>query len=202
MDQPFSQESAIDAWFGSEAQFNSLYPEDIRLMSRRQWTPLLVAKKAAAFLRTGPGIKILDIGSGVGKFCLAAAYYNPDVAFIGIEQRSYLTDHANCALEKLALKNVSFINGNFTELNFKDYQHFYFYNSFYENIAEKEQIDQDIPCSTALFEHYSHCLYKQLKEAKKGTRLVTYHSVETEIPEEYHIVQSEINDYLKFWIKV
>jgi hypothetical protein len=202
MDQPLSQECAIDAWFSSEAQFNALYPEPIRQKTRRHWTPLLVAQKAAAFLRTGPGEKILDIGSGCGKFCLAAAYYQPDTQYIGVEQRTYLTEEANTALKKLGLKNVSFLTANITEITFKDYQHFYFYNSFYENLAETEKIDQAIPFSKELFDQYSYYLYKQLREAKKGTRLVTYHSMETEVPGEYQIVQSEINDYLKFWIKV
>jgi len=32
----------------------------------------------------------LDIGSGVGKFCLAGAYYKPSASFFGVEQRKDL----------------------------------------------------------------------------------------------------------------
>lgn len=202
MEQPLSPDCAIDSWFSSDAQFNTLFPEPIRKMTRRHWTPLLVAQKAAAFLRTGPGVKILDIGSGCGKFCLAAGYYYPDTQFTGVEQRAYLTEVANTALKTLGLKNITLLTANITEINFKDYHHFYFYNSFYENLAETEKIDQAIPFSKELFEQYSYYLYKQLREARKGTRLVTYHSVETEIPDEYQIVQTDVNDYLKCWIKV
>jgi hypothetical protein len=202
MEQPSSPDCAIDSWFNSDAQFNTLYPEPIRKMTRRHWTPLLVAQKAAAFLRTGPGVKILDIGSGCGKFCLAAGYYYPDTLFTGVEQRAYLTEEANTALKTLGLNNVSFLTANITDIAFRDYQHFYFYNSFYENLAETEKIDQDIPFSKDLFDQYSYFLYKQLREARKGTRLVTYHSVETEIPDEYQIVQTDVNDYLKCWIKI
>ena len=202
MEQPLSPDCAIDSWFSSDAQFNTLFPEPIRKMTRRHWTPLLVAHKAAAFLRTGPGVKILDIGSGCGKFCLAAGYYYPDTQFTGVEQRAYLTEVAGTALKTLGLKNVNLLTANITEIAFKDYHHFYFYNSFYENLAETEKIDQAIPFSKELFEQYSYYLYKQLREARKGTRLVTYHSVETEIPDEYQIVQTDVNDYLKCWIKV
>lgn len=202
MEQPSSPDCAIGSWFSSDAQFNTLYPEPIRKMTRRHWTPLLVAQKAAAFLRTGKGTKILDIGSGCGKFCLAAGYYYPDTQFIGVEQRAYLTEEANAALQKLSLKNVQFLTANITAINFKDYQHFYFYNSFYENLAETEKIDEAIPFSKELFDQYSYYLYKQLHEARKGTRLVTYHSVESEIPDEYQIVQTDVNDYLKCWIKI
>lgn len=202
MDQPSTSHCDISNWFSSDTHFNTLYPESIRQKSRRQWTPLLVAEKAAAFLRTGAGSRILDIGSGCGKFCLAAGYYFPDTTFIGVEQRAYLTDEANKALATLQLKNVSFHTANITNIVLKDFQHFYFYNSFYENLAETEKIDEDIPFSKELFKAYNYYLYRQLRLCRKGTRLVTYHSAETEIPDEYQIVQTDINDYLKCWIKI
>lgn len=202
MDQPPLPDCAISEWFSTDAQFNTLYPLPLRQMARRQWTPLLVAEKAAAFLRTGPGTHILDIGSGCGKFCLAAGYYFPDTKFTGVEQRAYLTDEANKALQKLQLKNVSFQTANITEISFKAYQHFYFYNSFYEHLAESEKIDQEIPFSKERFDEYSYFLYRQLHQSRKGTRLVTYHSVETEIPDSFQVVQTDINGYLKCWIKI
>lgn len=200
--EPGSQAVGADYWFSSETQFNALYPEAIRQMTRRHWTPMLVARQAADFLNTHQGVRILDIGSGVGKFCLAAAHYHPDAEFVGIEQRPALVQHAQIALQTLGLGNVQFLTGNFRDLDFKTYQHFYFYNSFYENIAGQDLIDREVDCSSDLFNQYSYCLFKKLREAPEGTRLVTYHSLETEIPENYHLVKSAINDYLKFWIKV
>ena len=48
--------------------FNTIYPEEIRKLSRKHWTPVAVAKMAAEFLVVRPGIKVLDIGSGAGSF--------------------------------------------------------------------------------------------------------------------------------------
>jgi len=191
-----------ESWFSSDAHFNQLYPSSIRLLAQRHWTPLVVARKAANFLAAESNVKILDIGSGVGKFCLAAAHYKPKAFYYGIEQRKRLTNHADAAKEMLVVENVSFINGNFTQIDFRSYDHFYFYNSFYENIVGTDKIDNSIDYSLELFNYYNRYLYKQLEQKPSGTRLASFHSLEDEIPQGYHIVGSEMNDLLKFWIKI
>lgn len=80
----------MNNWFSSDIQFHLLYPPSMQRLARRHWTPLTVAQQAAQFLAPNDGVRILDIGSGVGKFCLSAAYYNPNALFYGIEQRKNL----------------------------------------------------------------------------------------------------------------
>jgi tRNA G46 methylase TrmB len=80
----------IKDWFASDILFNSLYPDSIQSLAQKHWTPLDVAKKAADFLAVSHEVKILDIGSGSGKFCLTAAYHHPDINFYGVEQRKNL----------------------------------------------------------------------------------------------------------------
>ncbi len=191
-----------DIRFSSDEQFNQLYPASIELLSRRHWTPLNIARKAAAFLAVENNVRILDIGSGAGKFCLAAAYYRPKAFYSGVEQRKNLIDHAETALEMLGLENVSFIHGNFTQLDFRKYDHFYFYNSFYENLVGTDKIDENIDYSPELYNYYNRYLYKSLDQKPAGTRLATFHSLQDEIPPDYHVVGSEINNLLKFWIKI
>lgn len=67
--------------FQTDEQFHELYPLSIATLAKRHWTPLAVAQKAARFLATNNGVRILDIGSGVGKFCLSAAYFVPGARF-------------------------------------------------------------------------------------------------------------------------
>jgi len=189
-------------WFGSDTQFNQLYPSSIQLLAQRHWTPLLIARKAANFLAAENNVRILDIGSGVGKFCLAAAHYKPKALYYGIEQRKKLVTHAESAKETLRLENVSFLNGNFTQVDFRKYNHFYFYNTFYENISGTDKIDNSIDYSLELYNYYNRYLYKQLEQKPSGTRLASFHSLEDEMPDGYHIVGSEMNDLLKFWIKL
>lgn len=189
-------------WMASDQLFNQLYPSSIGRLAKRHWTPLSVAQKAACFLAAEKEAKILDIGSGVGKFCLAAAYYKTNAFYYGVEQRRSLIDHAEGARIMLGLDNISFIHGNFTQLDFRDYDHFYFYNSFYENLAGTDRIDDSIDYSGELYNYYNRYLYKQLDQKPAGTRLVTFHSLEDEVPASYHVVQTEMDNLLKFWIKI
>ena len=192
----------IDNFFSSDMQFNQLYPAHVQLLAQRHWTPLAVAQKAADFLAAESKIKILDIGSGVGKFCLAAAHHKPDARYYGIEQRKELVRYAEIAKKKLCIENVSFLNGNFTQIDFRKYDHFYFYNSFYENLTGTEKIDNSIDYSMELFNYYNRYLYKQLELKPVGTRVASFHSLEDELPQGYQLVGSAMNDLLKFWIKL
>ena len=191
-----------ESWFSSDEQFDQLYPPPVQLLARKHWTPLSVARKAAEFLAAENDVRILDIGSGVGKFCLGAAYYKPKAFYYGIEQRRSLIHHAESAREMLKLENISFIHGNFTQLDLKNYDHFYFYNSFYENLVDNNRIDDSIDYSAELFNYYNRYLNKQLEQMPAGTRLATFHSLEDEVPNSYHVVGSAMDNVLKFWIKV
>lgn len=189
-------------WFSSDDQLNEIYPVSIQSKAERHWTPLNVARKASSFLAAENNVRILDIGSGVGKFCLTAAFYKPKAFFYGVEQRKALINYAETARKELCLSNVSFLHGNFTALDFSNYDHFYFFNAFYENLAGTDKIDDSIDYSGELYNYYNRYLYKLLEQKPAGTRLATYHSLEDEVPKGYHIVGSEMDNLLKFWIKI
>ena len=188
--------------FSSDYLFNQMYPLSIQKLARRHWTPVEVAEKAARFLAAEDAVRVLDIGSGIGKFCLTAAFFKPHSYFTGIEQRESLVNHANKAKEILGLENVSFLNGNFTQLDLRDYDHFYFYNSFYENLVGTDKIDDSIDYTYGLYNYYNRYLYKQLDLKPVGTRLATYHSLENEVPRSYQVVGSDVESLLKYWIKI
>lgn len=188
--------------FESDENFNSIYPPNIQAVAKKHWTRLEVAKKSAQFLAISPTVKILDIGSGSGKFCFAAAHYHPGTQFYGVEQREELVNLCNDLKKQLEIDNVTFIHKNITDLSLKDYDHFYFYNSFYENIEGTQKIDYSVQYSPKLYDYYNLCLYKLLDKKPSGTRIATYHSFGNEIPPEYQVVHSDYDEYLKFWIKI
>jgi SAM-dependent methyltransferase len=188
--------------FDSDNSFHQLYPVSSQLVARKHWTPLKIANKAAGFLASEKNSKILDIGSGIGKFCLSAAYYYPHSFFYGIEQREDLVQQAEKAREVLGLFNTGFIHGNFTKIDFRKYDHFYFYNSFYENLEGAVKLDNNLPFSEELFRHYNCYLNRQLERMPEGTRLATYHSEEDIIPESFKVVGTDIESRLKYWIKI
>lgn len=191
----------LDHIFESEQSFCQLYPLSIQQLDKIHWSPLKVVYKSVQFLVNKKEAKILDIGSGAGKFCLAGAYYKPSAFFYGVEQRQYLTGHALCAKEKLGRMRVEFIHKNFTQLNLKEYDGFYFYNSFFESIPGTDKIDDTIAYSPELYHYYSRYLYKQLDEMPAGTRIVTYCSWDDEIPPGYRLIETDIDSLLKFWEK-
>jgi len=191
----------LNTWFSSDIQFHYLYPPTIQRLAQRHWTPLNVAQQAVEFLAPAAGVRVLDIGSGVGKFCLAGAYYKRDAFFYGVEQRKDLVGHARVAKRAIGLSNVSFIHGNFTSLNLNEYDHFYFYNSFYENIKGTPKIDHNVSFSETLYNYYNRYLFKKLEEMPAGTRVVTRCSWEDKIPSSYVVVNSDIDSMLKFHIK-
>src|SRR5882672_400530 len=98
-------------WFDSDDQLNEIYPISMQALAEKHWTPLNIARKTAEFLAADNYVRVLDIGSGIGKFCLAAAYYKPKGFFYGIEQRKGLISCAEVAKQKLCVYNASFIYG-------------------------------------------------------------------------------------------
>jgi hypothetical protein len=189
-------------YFGDDESFNKLYPRHIRTKAARHWTPLDVARRASEFLCVKENVHILDIGSGVGKFCLAGAHHKPEALFYGVEQRRNLVEYADRCNMVLSLSNVSFIHANFTQLDFRQFDHYYFYNSFYENLEGNDKIDLTVEHSLALYNYYNRYLYTQLAQRPKGTRVATFHCFEDHMPPGYYVVDTAFNGFLKLWIKV
>ena len=70
----------------SDADFDALCGSEIRKLSRIHWTPCKVATLAAELLVKSPDDRILDVGSGAGKFCILGALHTP-ARFVGVEKR-------------------------------------------------------------------------------------------------------------------
>lgn len=181
-------------------KFNELYPVRIKRLSKRHWTPVVIAKIAADYLVDKPNQKILDIGAGVGKFCLVGAATTKGI-FYGVEQRASLTKLSKKIAEKHNINNVEFIHSNITEISFSDYDAFYFYNSFFENIDTSCPIDKKILPKNELFLTYSNYVRDQLNKTPKNTRLVTYWSTWEEIPESFDLKDTACDGLLNFWKK-
>ncbi|WP_256008962.1 class I SAM-dependent methyltransferase [Desertivirga xinjiangensis] len=185
---------------GSDTGFDSFFPQYIRELSHRHWTPFSVILEAADFLAQGGG-RVLDIGSGIGKFCLLAAHRYPEVTFCGVEQREDLVELAILAKDFYKIENTDFLPGNFKDLNFDLYDHFYFYNSFFENLDDTDAIDSELDYSRGLYTLYSNLLLKQLDAKPSGTRLATFDVNISQIPGNYKLAKISKSDHLKLWIK-
>lgn len=187
-------------YFDKDTSFDYLYPKRIQKLSEIHWTPLDIAKKSCEFL-SEPNTKVLDIGSGVGKFCITAGFHQPQTSFHGIEQRKDLFNLAESVKDRLNLPNVKFIHGNLVDLDFDLFDHFYFFNSFYENIKPEGGIDTTIEATVELYKHYTSFVYQKLDEKPSGTRLVTYHGALKQIPSSYKLIDNSYSYALKMWMK-
>jgi len=184
----------------SDEEFNTIYPLKIQKLSSRHWTPIKVAKRAAAFLAEQKDARILDIGSGVGKFCMVAAITS-EGHFTGVEQREALVRLSNKISRRFQIPRVEFILADIRSIDFKDYNAFYFFNSFEENRDLTDSIDEDTRYDPSLYETNNQYLYKQFDSLPMGTRIVTYCTLPDIIPEAYVKIRSEIKGKLNFWIK-
>jgi SAM-dependent methyltransferase len=202
-----------------DEKFDLIYPRQIRKLSSTFWTPVAVAAEAAKLLVTTQGIRVLDIGSGVGKFCLVGASLT-DGRFTGVEQRSDLVAAARQATKDLGLPRrparegirsslgeggelagVEFIHGNLTDIDFSAYDAFYLFNPFEENLLDGHKIDRLVPLSPALFKRYTSHVSAQLGARPVGTRVVTYMGYADDIPACYSCEEALFGDDLKLWIK-
>ena len=194
--------NAIDLILAGEQGLRQLFPLPIQQLDRIHWSPLNIIYKATEFLAYKKDIKILDIGSGCGKFCLAASYCKPSAVFTGVEQRLSLVEHAQRAKERSGRPNVNFIHGNFTQVDLRRFEGFYFYNSFFENVTGADKIDDTIAYSLELYRYYSRYLFRGLYDMPAGTRIATYCSWNDEIPPAYQLIESHFDGLLKFWMKM
>jgi SAM-dependent methyltransferase len=188
-------------WFTADENFDRQFEPPLRRLSKTQWTPLSVSAKAAVFLAGGKGGRILDIGSGVGKFCLAGAFVAPEAFYYGVERRPVLHSAALDAQVRLGIKNVEFVCADCIDLRFKQFDHFYFHSPFRENLIDEEPIDNEFVLSIERFQYYSRFVFRELLTMPSGTRLCTYDSLENEIPADFRPVSKDFGGLLKFWEK-
>ncbi len=181
----------------SDDEFDKVYPEHIQNISDLHFTSVHVAKEASEYLaEKSPAI--LDIGAGVGKFCMIGSVWTRS-RYVGVEKRSTLCEIANSVISRYRLNDVDILNSNITNIPFKDFRGFYFFNAFHENICTEEAIDLSMKFSPKLYRKYSFFVRDQLDQMPKGTRLVTYHSFLRELPESYVLKHSSHRTHLKYW---
>lgn len=184
-----------------DERFDQIYPPRVRKLSSQHWTPVAVASAAAKLLVSKPGTRVLDIGCGPGKFCLIGSLLT-DGHFTGIEQRSQLAKAARQAALDQGIYNVEIIHGNVTSVSFSNYDAFYLFNPFEENMFERQKIDGAVPLSATLYKKYTRYVAAELRAKPIGTRVVDYAGYSHGVPSCYHCQLSGFSGRLKLWVKV
>jgi len=186
--------------YPTNTAFDKIYPKLYQEHSARHFTPVNIAIKAAKLLVDKSSDKILDIGSGVGKFCCIGAAVT-EAHFYGVEKRKTLTNLSNKIKRLYKLKNAHFINNDFTTLDFKKFDGIYFFNSFHEQLDETCVLDETSKVSLEEYKKYHEALIMKLNECKSGTKLVTYYTFKNKIPSSFQFIDKNDTGLLKFYIK-
>ncbi len=184
----------------NDREFDKMYSNRLKKVSEFHFTPVNAAKCAARFLVDKPGARVLDIGSGAGKFCMVGAA-STGGHFTGVEQRESLYRLSEELASHYRLSNLRFICSNITEIKFKEYDAIYFFNSFFENIVPGCAIDAALTLDKQHYDTYSAYVKTQLDAMPAGTRLATYFSYSSEIPDSYHQEMACFDGKMKLWIK-
>jgi SAM-dependent methyltransferase len=187
-----------------DASFDRIYPPAVRLLSGRFWTPVCVARRAAEMFRDTRATRVLDVGSGAGKFVLAAAMAAPTVEFVGMEQRAHLVKVARQARAELGVPNAVFLVGDATCVTWSEFDGVYLFNPLVENLfAGEDTIDYSVELSQGRFVRDALRIEGGLRATRSGTAVVTYHGSSTRIPGCFALQASEPigSDYLHLWTR-
>ena len=186
----------------TDRRFDQIFPEEIRNLSETHWTPINVAIRAARMFSTEEKTRILDIGSGCGKFCTVAAL-SCRGQFIGVEQRPHLVDIARKAADAMNVTNVTFIQSNMIDIDWNFFDGFYLFNPFYEHKIRAIRMDANLYYDEERFERYVEIVRSKLRIARPGTKVVTYHGFGGEMPANFECVKKELagTHALELWVK-
>ena len=164
----------------SDAAFDSFLPDDVRAVSSRYWTPIAVAAQAACWFDEFDIHTVVDIGSGAGKFCVAACLAGRKPRrFIGLEHRSRLVVAARALADLFQVGGCArFLEGALGECALPGAQAYYLFNPFGENVyCAGEPLDEEVELSEERLARDVATVQDLLRTSPVGTFLVTYHGL-------------------------
>ncbi len=188
----------------SDDEFDALFALRWRRVSSDYWTPIDVASTAAEWL-TETGIRrVVDVGSGMGKFCLVGAL-RTGAEFVGIEQRRTLVRVASHAARRLEVEgNVSFVHARASMSALLDFRAFYLFNPFGENLHPPWfQLDQTVELGDSRFQRDVALMQVVFCALPAGSRVVTYHGFGGTFPDSFRMIRERATGEgtLRLWVK-
>lgn len=189
--------------FVRDEDFDEVYPLVYRQASSLYWTPVETARRAATLLIAAGARRILDVGAGIGKFCIVAAALTSDAMFTGIEQRAHLVDVGLNARQVLGVSRAELLHAALSDFATASFDGFYFYNPFIENaLPASFRLDDSVPLSPSRYKADVCRAARLLASARVGTPVVTYHGYGGKMPRGYELTRIEGHlGMLRLWVK-
>ena len=173
----------------TDRDFDLLLPPGPRSHSRFHWTPVRVAMTIARFLATSSDSRVLDIGSGCGKFVCIGALTTPG-HFYGVEHRPPLHQIAIDLSERLKLNRAHFTKGDAFSIDWNKFTAIYLFNPFGENLWPIERIDGDKTLKVQQFCLFTKLAVQKLTDLPVGTRVAPYHGFGDQFPPTFRQIHS------------
>jgi SAM-dependent methyltransferase len=188
----------------ADSSFDQFLSDPMRALSSQYFTPLAVAVRAAEWFSERNIRTVVDIGSGAGKFCVAAALAG-HCHFTGLEHRERLVATARSLARTFHVENrVHFLQGALGAARLPSADAYYLYNPFEENVVEQAaRIDEDVELSEERYSRDLHAVRELLIAARPGTYVLTYNGFGARLPAGYrHLcVDRELPNVLSLWRK-
>jgi SAM-dependent methyltransferase len=196
---------ALRAGHGADDDaFDQFIPHEDRRVSSEYWTPVVVATRAAQWLDYFGARSVVDIGSGVGKFCVAAALAS-DCRFTGIEHRERLVAAARALARTFEVDDrVAFLESTMIDAGWPKADAYYLYNPFGENLCRHEyQLDRDVELGIDRYKREISAAERFIEHAPRGTFLLTYNGFGGRVADSYEevAVDRDLPYELRMWRK-
>jgi len=188
----------------SDRFFDQFFPYDLQRVSGQHWTQLSVALRVAEWL-TGASVKsVVDVGSGAGKFCVAAALASR-CSFIGIEQRPRLVEAARALARIFDVDDrVRFVEAAISHSVVPAADAYYLYNPFGENLfGSAERLGDDVELGLERYERDIAFMEEFFERAPVGIYVIKYNGFGGRMPRSYDevIVDRAMPNMLRMWRK-
>lgn len=186
----------------ADDDFDALLSETPRGRSPRFWSSVRACQAASRLLQEAGAHRVLDVGSGVGKFCVIAALSLHRRVW-GLERRSDLVAESR-QLAKSLDADVQIIEGTLESVDSLAFDGFYFFNPFGEYLAvDADRYDQRAPRSLEQHVSDAYTVERWLRAAPVGACLVTYNGLGGRIPTSYQVRKSSLihDGVLRLWVK-
>lgn len=166
----------------SEASFDDHLETRWRWPSELHWSPVEVCEQAARLLNPTAAERVLDVGSGVGKFCIIGASVTPGT-YVGVERRPRLVEQAWAAAKSAGAERVAFICADAFDIDWAVYDCLYLYNPFEEaTFAPPYLIDAHLALGDEVRAFNVAETSRRLSQLRPGTRVATYHGFGGKMP--------------------
>ena len=171
----------------TDRAFDALVPAELRHLSRVHWTPIDVAIRVAKLLDPTPSMRVLDIGSGVGKCCLVGAMCSAATWF-GVERHAASALLAEQLSRELGVSDrTRFLHGDVFGLDWDHFDALYLYNPF-ELSLFSETPGPDSPLD---YLAQIAAAEDRLARMATGTRVVTLNGFGGTMPPTYRLLSHE-----------